>query len=379
MNRVTTINLNGKAYSLEEAGYEVLKKYLDQAEAKLADNPDKAEIMEDFEQAIAEKCDDYLNEHKNVITEKEIEAIIAKMGPVDVGGSAAGDAATSQTAHANADSQGAAGHVGHAPKRLYQIRQGAWLFGVCNGLGAYFNLDTSVIRVLFVLLAAITHGFGALLYIILAIVMPVARTEEQLEQAHGQTPFNAHDFIEQAKQRYSDFQKNHPHMPATPEDPHNREQWRRWKEEMRQWKHEWKADMRREKMERRHEYRYQSNGGGFLRFFLGLIVTGIVILWFVSLWSLVAHDALLGIAFIGYPLWIPIVFITALLCVVMLPLKLLIKNSRPQPWKRYSFFNDLVQSIFFIFAIYLLIYTGHILFPVANEAWSLVTTQLHGM
>jgi phage shock protein PspC (stress-responsive transcriptional regulator) len=373
MKKVTTINLNGKAYSLEEAGYEILKRYLDQAAAKLADNPDKTEIMEDFEQAIAEKCDDHLNERKNVITEKEIEAIIAKMGPVDAG---VNGATNSQATHTNSASQSTSGNT---PKRLYKIRQGAWLFGVCNGLGAYFNLDTAVVRVLFVLLIAITHGFGTLLYIILAIVMPVARTEEQLEQAHGQTPFNAHDFIEQAKQRYSDFQKNHPHIPRTPGDNYDHEEWRRWKEEMKQWKHEWKTDMRHEKMARRDERRHQNTGGGFLRFFLGLIVAALFILWFISLWSLFAHTMLFGIAFAGYPLWIPILFITALLYVVVLPLKLLIKNTRPQPWNRYSLFSDLVQSIFFIFAIYLLAYTAHILFPAVGQAWSTIVTQLHSM
>ena len=54
MNKVTTINLNGKAYQVEEAGYELLRKYLDQAGVKLEGNPDKTEIMGDFEQAIAD-------------------------------------------------------------------------------------------------------------------------------------------------------------------------------------------------------------------------------------------------------------------------------------------------------------------------------------
>jgi hypothetical protein len=59
MNKVTTINLNGKAYQIEEAGYELLRKYLDQAAKKLEGNPDKDEIMGDFEHAIAEKCGQY--------------------------------------------------------------------------------------------------------------------------------------------------------------------------------------------------------------------------------------------------------------------------------------------------------------------------------
>ncbi len=51
MNKVVTINLNGTAYQLEEAGYEVLRHYLDAAVLSLANNPDKDEIVTDIEQA----------------------------------------------------------------------------------------------------------------------------------------------------------------------------------------------------------------------------------------------------------------------------------------------------------------------------------------
>jgi len=55
MQKVTSVNLNGNAYQLEEDAYEALQTYLEQARKKLADNPDKVEIMQDFAQAIAEK------------------------------------------------------------------------------------------------------------------------------------------------------------------------------------------------------------------------------------------------------------------------------------------------------------------------------------
>src|SRR5262249_48718950 len=60
MQKVITINLNGNAYQLDEAGYEALVAYLDRAERQLRDNPDRAEILADLEQAIAEKCLRYL-------------------------------------------------------------------------------------------------------------------------------------------------------------------------------------------------------------------------------------------------------------------------------------------------------------------------------
>jgi phage shock protein C len=45
------------------------------------------------------------------------------------------------------------------------------LFGVCSGLANYFDLDPTVMRLLF-LIALLFFGTGLLLYFILAIIMP---------------------------------------------------------------------------------------------------------------------------------------------------------------------------------------------------------------
>ncbi len=45
------------------------------------------------------------------------------------------------------------------------------IFGVCGALGAYFNIDPTLLRIAF-LLAIIFYGTGLLLYLILAIVIP---------------------------------------------------------------------------------------------------------------------------------------------------------------------------------------------------------------
>ena len=55
-------------------------------------------------------------------------------------------------------------------KRLYKGRDKK-LFGVCSGLADYFNVDPTLIRVLFVF-AFIAFGSGLLLYLILAIALP---------------------------------------------------------------------------------------------------------------------------------------------------------------------------------------------------------------
>jgi phage shock protein C len=45
------------------------------------------------------------------------------------------------------------------------------IFGVCGGLGSYFDIDPTIIRIAF-LVGFILFGSGLLLYIIMAIAMP---------------------------------------------------------------------------------------------------------------------------------------------------------------------------------------------------------------
>ncbi len=56
-------------------------------------------------------------------------------------------------------------------KKLYRSTTDKKLAGVCGGLAEYFSLDSTLIRLAFVLFC-IAGGSGLLLYIIAAIIMP---------------------------------------------------------------------------------------------------------------------------------------------------------------------------------------------------------------
>ena len=56
-------------------------------------------------------------------------------------------------------------------KRLYRSRSDRQLAGVCGGLGEYFGVDPTIVRLIFIVLA-LAGGPGLLLYIILALVIP---------------------------------------------------------------------------------------------------------------------------------------------------------------------------------------------------------------
>lgn len=62
-----------------------------------------------------------------------------------------------------------------AANALFRPRHESIIFGVCAGLGRYFDVDPVLIRLLFVLLA-FAGGFGIVAYVVLAIVMPSERS-----------------------------------------------------------------------------------------------------------------------------------------------------------------------------------------------------------
>ncbi len=57
-------------------------------------------------------------------------------------------------------------------RKLYRKPNEQMIAGVCSGLAEYFSLDTTIVRLLFVLLLLL-GGHGVLIYVILWIVMPI--------------------------------------------------------------------------------------------------------------------------------------------------------------------------------------------------------------
>src|SRR5690349_8361662 len=114
MNKVTVVSLAGNAFHFEEPAHETVSAYLARASRALATNPDRAEILFDLEQAIADKCQRFLGKHKNVITAEEVAQVVREMGPVQDGD---GDAASWRT-----DAGQAAYSAESAPRRRRLMR-----------------------------------------------------------------------------------------------------------------------------------------------------------------------------------------------------------------------------------------------------------------
>lgn len=238
MNKVITINLGGTAFQLEEPGYDALRAYLEAAGTRLRHNPDRDEILSDIETSIGEKFRARLSAHKNVVTSSEVAAVLAEMGPIEddsSNGAAADREGRSETKHREPAPQAEAAGPGPV-KRLYRIYDGAMVSGVCNGLGAYFGIDPTIVRVAFVLLT-FAWGAGALAYLLLVVVVPVAKSPEERAASAGE-PFTAQEFIKRARAGYYGAMRDfHDHQ--------SRREWkRRFREEMRGWRRSFRREMR---------------------------------------------------------------------------------------------------------------------------------------
>jgi len=339
MQKVITISLNGNAYQLDEDAFAHLSAYLDQSARALAGNPDKAEIIADLEQAIGEKCARFLNPHKTVVTGAELRLIVVEMGPVDGDGASAGggDGATAQAtgtggiggAGGSAGGPSAGAFGGGSPRRLYQISEGAILSGVCNGIGAYFSLDVTLIRAIFIVLFLFTGGLVLLAYVVLMFVLPYASTPEEHAAAHG-VPFNARTLVERAKAKYAQFAQG--------------QEWRgsraRWRSEWRRMRAEWRFERRRW----RDQWRYGAPAGGapsaaagappspgsyFAHVLTGTIIAvlGIVfaivtIGWLLALLSLVTTGALLGWTLPhDVPFWVALIALVLIYNCILWPIR----------------------------------------------------------
>lgn len=335
MNKVIIIHLNGHAYQVEETGYDALRVYLDNAAQRLAKNPDRDEIISDIEQAIAEKFRTNLTSNKSVIVASEVHAVIAEMGPVQdesladdslqSEGSSANDSTQSRSTREAGADFGANRSTGPA-RRLYKIPEGALFAGVCNGFAAYFALDAVVVRLGFVLIAAVFAIFALLVhwffflpiigYAACIFILPTAHTAEERAAARG-APSTAEEYIRRAKQGYYAGVRSFG-------TPSARKKWRkRMKQEMRDHAYQWRHYTPEDARPTSHALSFAMPILGVLE----VLITGGFIL---SLIALIKNRELLGIELpLSTPLWVGIAVVFVVFQIVRSPIKAL-------RWASYS-------------------------------------------
>lgn len=93
--------------------------------------------------------------------------------------------------------------------RLYRSTSDQMIAGVCGGLARYLQLETTLVRLFFALLA-LGDGVGILLYVILWLVMP--REEQPAAAFNEQVRAGAEEIAAQAREMGADLQQaaSHP-------------------------------------------------------------------------------------------------------------------------------------------------------------------------
>jgi len=198
MNKTININLGGFFFHIDETAYLKLKRYLESISKSLSDDPQgKNEIIADIEARISELLSEKITDARQVVNDQDIEDIIKIMGQpedyADVDDTFAEKSYSYQS-------------TSTSTKKLFRDGEDKFLGGVASGLAHYLDVDTIWVR-LGLLALFIFGGFGFLLYIILWILLPEAKTTAEKLQMEG-TPVNIDNIERKIREEFNNVSEN---------------------------------------------------------------------------------------------------------------------------------------------------------------------------
>ncbi len=180
MNKTVTINISGIIFHIEEDAYEKLSKYLLTIRGYFSTAEGRDEIMSDIEARIAELLKAKTNANKQVVVMTDVDDVIGIMGkPEDFGGT------ENEQAHYQQKDEEINYEQVKKTRRVFRDGENKVVGGVCSGIAAYFDLDPLWIRLA---LVAMFFGFGSgiILYLVLWIIIPEARTTTEKLEMRGE-------------------------------------------------------------------------------------------------------------------------------------------------------------------------------------------------
>ncbi|MFC2088382.1 PspC domain-containing protein [Calditrichota bacterium] len=74
--------------------------------------------------------------------------------------------------HTEENEDGSEGKSFTAGKKLYRSKDQKMLAGVCGGIAEYFDMDVSIVRILWAIVTIASAGIGLLVYILMVIIFP---------------------------------------------------------------------------------------------------------------------------------------------------------------------------------------------------------------
>lgn len=192
MKITVSINLGGYSFNIDEDAYAELKRYLKNLEIHFAGEESSSEILSDIEARVSELFRARLNSYKHVISMDDVRHAISVLGtPEDISdneGTSARDKFSAPGYH-----------------RMYRDPDHRIIGGVCAGMGAYWDIESWIVRIIFFVLAMM-GGLGVVVYLILYVVLPEAKTTAQKIEMKGE-PVNIHNIKDSVKREFDTVTK----------------------------------------------------------------------------------------------------------------------------------------------------------------------------
>ena len=189
MKKNITINFFGTLYAIDEDAYELLNRYLGDMKRYFSRKEGGEEIADDIEHRVAELMLELKNDGREPIDIALVKEIIGRIGNPEELDEASGEG----------ENGSATGHRGRewfseqvSKKRLYCNPDDKLLCGVLSGIACYLGIDPVWVRLIVVALAILPIPFiyisfwtVLIIYFVLALIIPEAKTPEERLRMHG--------------------------------------------------------------------------------------------------------------------------------------------------------------------------------------------------
>lgn len=173
MKKIFNVNLGGYPFTIDEDAYHQLNRYLDTISAHFSDSEGCEEILEDIESRVAELFNEKLK-NKSIIDNKDLEDVITVMGrPEDFGAETIDEEPLQSAGSTRSWSNRTTIKTG---KRLFRDTDEKVIGGVASGMAAYFGIEDPLWVRLAWILAFFIMGLPILIYPLLWIIVPEAKT-----------------------------------------------------------------------------------------------------------------------------------------------------------------------------------------------------------
>lgn len=187
MNKTVNINLASTFFHIDENAYQILEHYLRKLKEGFKDTAGGEEILQDIEARIAELFQDLKTNPDYVINTADVEKVIGIMGEPETVLSEEDINTSQEKIH----------------RKLYRDPEDKYIGGIAAGLGHYFKIDATWIRLIWLFLALFSGGVFILIYILFWILVPLAKTTGDLLRMKGE-PVNIATIKKKIKEEFDD-------------------------------------------------------------------------------------------------------------------------------------------------------------------------------